>query len=515
LEEKAGQVLMVHFHGQEANEEARRLIEEVHIGGIIYYNWSNELKNPQQVQNLSQGLQQLARQTPHALPLLIAVDQEGGRVSRLKQGFTTFPGNYALGQTGEWQWGKESAWIIGQELKVVGISLNLAPVVDVYTQPENPVIGIRAFSSNATQVALWGKYVLQGYQQAGVIAALKHFPGHGDVKVDSHEALPVVAKKRALLEQVELLPFRTLASQADVIMTGHLLVPALDNQQCVTFSKSIVNDLLREEFNFQGVIMTDSLAMEGVLSQCSSIEEAVLKSLEAGHDLILLGGKQMLISQIGLEFTVEDVRRIHHFIVDAVKQGRLSEKRLDDAVARLIALKKKYGLFDSKQLEPSLLKTHIYTAAHRAFAQQIARKALQLVQGDDLLPLSFQSESVLIVAPDCLRDDLTQTVWNSLGPHVQILYFKGLNPDQAAIQEIHATAKKATQCLYFAYNTWQYLGQRELFQSLTQIFPRTIALAVRDPLDAKNLTTAQVVLCTFSPVACSLQAAFDYLTEKR
>ena len=260
--------------------------------------------------------------------------------------------------------------------------------------------------------------------------------------------------------------------------------------------------------------MTDSLAMKGILGQCSSIEEGVLKSLEAGHDLILLGGKQLITFQNGLEFTAADVKRIRDYIVDAVKQGRLSEKRLDTAVARLLALKQKYGLFDVPIGEDSFLNTQINTIAHRFLAKQIAERALQLVRGQDSLPLSFQSTPLLIVAPDCLQDEISQTSWNALGPHVKIVYFKGLNPDQATIQEIKVAAAKAKQCLYFAYNAWQFAGQQDLFQLLIKSFSFTVALAVCDPLDVDYLTEADIVLCTFSPVACSLQAAFDYLTEK-
>ncbi len=511
LEKKVGQVLMVHVHGQEENEEVKRFIQEIGVGGIIYYSWANGLDSPQQIQNLSQSLQQLACHTTHAVPLLIAVDQEGGVIQRFKKGFTIFPGNYALGQTDEWRWGIESAWMIGKELKAVGVCLNLAPVVDIYTQPANPVIGIRAFSSDPVKVAFWGKYALQGYKQAGIIATLKHFPGHGDVKVDSHEALPVVNKKREELEKIELLPFRTLASQTEMMMTSHLFVPALDAQQCVTFSKKIITDFLREELNFQGVVMTDSLAMEGILSQVSSIEEAALKSLQAGHDLILLGGKQLLASQQGLEFTFEDVKRIHHFLVDAVKQGRLSEQRLDESVGRLLALKQKYGLFDFRSLNPSLIQTQVNTAQHRALAQQISRRALRLVKGQESLPIGLQTEPFVIVAPLLLRDELAQTSWNSLGGNTQLLYFKELNPDHAVIQEIKA-AVKGRPCLYFAYNMWQFAGQKELFQQLIHAASRTLTLAVCNPLDTDELATADVVLCTFSPAACSLQAAFDYLT---
>ena len=371
LEEKIGQLLIVHFHGEEANEEARFLIQELHVGGIIYYNWSNGLHDPHQVARLSQGLQQMALNSRHPIPLLIATDQEGGAVSRLKNGFTRFPSNFALAQTGNFVWGKECARVTAVELAAVGISLNLAPVVDVYTNPTNPVIGIRSFSSKPEQVSRWGRCFLAGYHAGGIVAALKHFPGHGDTTVDSHEALPVIKKSRIALDQCELLPFRELAGESDAILTAHLMIPALDHDHCVTFSKAIIQDLLRKELHFEGVVITDSLAMQGILDQVESLEEAALKSLEAGHDLLLLGGKQLLDSQKGLEFSVERIKRVHRFLVDSVKRGRLSEKQIDQSLARILALKQKAGLFAERYHMPENLEAIVGTSEHRKFAEQV------------------------------------------------------------------------------------------------------------------------------------------------
>lgn len=376
LEEKVGQLLMVHFHGEVANRDAEILIGKTHIGGIIYYPWANGLTSPQQVQKLSLGLQKLAQKRSHSIPLFIAVDQEGGRVSRLKEGFTTFPGNYALGKTQKWEWGEEYAWMMGRELKAVGVNVNLAPVVDVLTERENQVIGTRAFSSNPHDVARWGSLAVQGYKRAGILATLKHFPGHGDVKVDSHEALPIVYKKREDLDKCEFVPFRSLVLQADAMMTSHLFVPSLDDVHCVTFSKKIVQGLLRNEFHFQGLILTDSLAMEGALSQCRSLEEAVLKSIEAGHDVILLGGKQLLTSQNGFEIGIEDVLRIHRFLISAVKEGRISEKRIDESVDRILAAKEKYGMSGFVLTTLPRLENEVNISSHRDLAEKIAKKVL-------------------------------------------------------------------------------------------------------------------------------------------
>jgi beta-N-acetylhexosaminidase len=303
LEEKVGQLLMVHFHGEFANEDARSLIQDAKVGGIIYYNWSNGLSSPEQVQALSAGLQKLARESRASIPLFIAVDQEGGVVARLNNGFTVFPGNKALGMTGDPNLAEASALAMGQELQAVGVNMNFAPVVDVNINPRNPVIGIRSFSDNPETVVAFGKRALQGYNRAQIIATLKYFPGHGDVEVDSHEDLPIVNKPIEELEQVELLPFARLASSADTIMTAHILVPALDAENCSTLSEKTLS-YLKTTLGFQGVIITDSLVMEGVLKKCRTVDEAAIQALNAGCDILLLGGKQLVGGHTNLELSV-------------------------------------------------------------------------------------------------------------------------------------------------------------------------------------------------------------------
>jgi beta-N-acetylhexosaminidase len=344
LEEKVGQLLLVHFNGEEANEEAKTLIQEVQVGGIIYYNWANGLHSPQQVSCLSRGLQELAKQKRYPIPLLIAVDQEGGRVTRLREGFTVSPDNGALGKSADPSLAEHSAFVRGQELRAVGINLNLAPVVDVNSNPNNPIIGSRSFGDSAEVVIAFARRALEGYRRAGVLTCLKHFPGHGDVEVDSHADLPVVNKSKEQLDIVELLPFAALAGQADTIMTAHIIVPALDSLNCATLSKNILK-ILREETGFQGVIVSDSLVMEGLLKNCASVEDAAVKALEAGCDLLILGGKQLVGAHQNLELTVADVQRIHHTIVEAVKSGRIAKDRVDQAVQRILTLKNRYPLF--------------------------------------------------------------------------------------------------------------------------------------------------------------------------
>lgn len=341
LEEKVGQLLMVQFHGEEANDDARRLIQEAKVGGIIYYNWCNGLHSPTQVRALSLGLQQLTKDNPHPIPLLIAADQEGGKVARLRQGFTPSPGNWALGETGDPYLAKEAALVTGIEMLDVGINMNLAPVVDINSNPRNPVIGVRSFGDNAEIVLSFAEQALSGYKQAHIIATLKHFPGHGDTDIDSHQDLPIVHKSKEELERMELLPFAKLCHSSEAIMTAHILVPAFDTENCSTLSEKTLN-YLRQTLGFQGVIVSDSLVMNGVLKKCHTVDEAAIQALKAGCDILILGGKLIAGEHAGFELTTSDIERVHRVIINAVQKGDISEERVNQAVEKILDLKNRY-----------------------------------------------------------------------------------------------------------------------------------------------------------------------------
>ncbi len=346
IEEKVGQLLMPCFIGLEANDDAKALIQETHVGGIIYYNASNGLHSPCQVQTLSNGLQEFARDSSTQIPLLIAVDQEGGVVTRLKgEGFTAFPGAGALGAQGDFECAKSMAFLMGLEMGGVGINLNLAPVVDVNSNPNNPVIGSRSYGSDPHLVTQFGQVVLEGFHAAGIATTLKHYPGHGDTASDSHYSLPVIDKSLAEMECNELVPFKHLVNQTEAIMTAHLMVPALDSDHCSTLSKRTLS-YLREELGFKGVIISDSLTMAGVLCETNgNIAEAAIAALNAGCDVLLLGGRRLEGSIQSTVLSPQEVATIHHAILEALVEGRILETRVDEAVSRILSLKAQISLF--------------------------------------------------------------------------------------------------------------------------------------------------------------------------
>lgn len=347
LDEKVGQLLIVHFNGLEPNEEAKYLIQTVHVGGIIYYNWANGLTSAQQVRALSHGLQGFCQQNRKPIPLLIALDQEGGRVVRLKNGFSPLPSNGAVGAVGDPDLAGKLAFLAGQEMRAVGVNLNLAPVVDINSNPGHSFIGDRSYGDSPTQVIAFARKAVEGYKAAGMISALKHFPGHGDVEVDSHIDLPVINKTLEELEGCELRPFFELGAYSEVIMTAHLMVPAIDPVHCATLSKKTLN-FLREKIKFTGVIISDSLIMEGLLKNGLSIDDAAIQAINAGCDLLILGGKYLNGMDRSLELSVCDVGRIHAALVNAVKMGVISELRLNDAVQRILKLKSKHDIYQMK-----------------------------------------------------------------------------------------------------------------------------------------------------------------------
>lgn len=509
LEQKVGQLLMVHFNGEEANEEARAFIQEIQVGGIIYYQWANGLLSPEQVAKLSSSLQQLNRE--NSLPLLIAADQEGGLVARLNEGFTAFPGNKALGVTENPGLAEQAAFAMGQELLSVGVNFNLSPVVDINSNPRNPVIGIRSFGESVDIVLSFAKRALLGYKRSGIITCLKHFPGHGDTGVDSHCELPLLKKSKAELDLNELRPFFLLSNQADTIMTGHLLAPALDPLHCTTLSKKILS-ILREEIGFEGVIISDSLVMEGVLSQCPSIDEAAIEALNAGCDILLLGGKELLGGSKSKEMNVEDVRRIHQSIILAVHCGRLSQNRIEEAFKRVADLKKRITLNEKEQIDFSNFKQE---EEHRLISKKIASLALKVHENKKAFYPPLHSSGVAIIAPKIVETAIKESSLLSLGKENHSLFFEHSAPSREDVRMAHTLAERADVIIFCTCNAWNHPDQTDLIHSLDKWKKPSIIVVLRDPLDAELFPNASLILITHSPAKPSIQAASEYLSNRQ
>lgn len=500
LEEKVGQLLVMGFDGQTCNEDAEYLIRTLKVSGIVYFDSKNGLTLPSQVLQLSTALQRAAALNRIAIPLLIGLDQEGGVVARLKVGFTSFPGNRALAIAADPSLAEASAYAVGKELRAVGVNLNFAPVVDVNNNPKNPVIGTRSFGPTAEIVSRFGKAALEGYQKAGVLATLKHFPGHGDVEVDSHEGLPVVNKSLDEMEQCELLPFAKLSSRADAIMTAHLMVPAIDDENCSTFSRPCLN-LLRDRMNFKGVIISDCLTMSGALDACSSVQDAALKALRAGCDLLLCCKGDMA-----------RMSAIHSFIVEAVKSHAIEESAIDQALKRIFAMKERVAF--SSISDDQDLTSLIGTPDHADLAMKIATLALQVTKGEDCAPVpALKQSDCAIIAPVGVKANLQRVGMCQIGKTSKLHYLAHLQPTSEEARDALSLAKAAEVVIAFSYNAWKYPSQDALINDLIALQKPIIIISLTETLTSPPYPKANVSLSTFSPSLPSMQAARDYLIK--
>lgn len=357
--EKIGQLFMVGFLGTRVTPDLAAFLKDYQPGGVILF--SRNLESVEQIVELTNDLQQCSPKSP----LLIAIDQEGGRVSRLPKGFTIFPPCQLIGRCHSSELAYAAAATIAKELKSVGINMNMAPVLDVNSNPDNPVIGDRAFGSDPETVIELGLVTAAGLQDSKVVACGKHFPGHGDTNADSHKELPVVVASRERLEAVEFAPFRrATAAGVASLMTAHVLYRALDERLPATLSPDIVTHLLREQMGYDGVVLTDDLEMHAIVDHYGPGDAAV-RALLAGCDVLLI--------------CKERDREIAAFeaIEKAVASGTIDTARLDRSVARIQRIKQRY-LLPHRPAVISEAKLIAGCRTHQALLQSIRQANMRM-----------------------------------------------------------------------------------------------------------------------------------------
>jgi beta-N-acetylhexosaminidase len=351
-----GQLLIGSLPGATIPSELRTLAREFQLGGVILF--SRNIEAPEQVAELSHETQALAGE----LPLWVSVDQEGGRVARLRAPFTEWPPMATLGRSGDAALASRFAAALAAELRAVGVTLDYAPVLDIHTNPKNPIIGDRALAETAEQVATLGAAIIRGLQENGVAACGKHFPGHGDTSVDSHLELPLVEHPPDRIRRVECVPFReAINAQVAFIMTAHVLVPSLDEEKPATLSRRIVQGMLREELGYPGVILSDDLEMKAI-AKTYSVPDAAVAAIAAGCDGLLICSGNVEIQGATLEA-----------LVHAVEDGRIPYKRLEDALTRQRRAKERFLTKPVATGTAGTLRQVIGRDEHRRVADEMAR----------------------------------------------------------------------------------------------------------------------------------------------
>jgi beta-N-acetylhexosaminidase len=355
LRRHLGQLVVVGFAGVALPVELRAIAREFDLGGVILF--ARNVDAPLQVAEMAYDVKQLS-----AIPPWVGVDQEGGRVQRLRAPFTEWPALVSLGRRGTADLTERFGRALARELRSVGITLDFAPVLDVHTNTANPVIGDRALSKDPGEVARLGAVLIRALEAEGVAACGKHFPGHGDTSLDSHLELPVVEHEPPRLQEVELRPFRA-AIEAGVaaIMTAHVRYPALDETSPATLSRALITDLLRSELGYDGLVVTDDLAM-GAIAKHRAVAPAAVEAVSAGCDLVLLCEPDPAAQ-------VDVIEGLIH----AVEDGTLSGQRVEEALGRQRRARERFLQGDAGWRPPPLARLNdvVGCAEHQDIADSM------------------------------------------------------------------------------------------------------------------------------------------------
>ncbi|MEC0256152.1 beta-N-acetylhexosaminidase [Paenibacillus lautus] len=338
VKEKIGQLVLVGIEGTALDNTSRRLLEDYHVGGFIFFK--DNIESAQQSVKLFNDLKEANAANP--VPLWLSIDEEGGRVTRFPDEYVKLPSSGKVGSKGDLALTKRVGGLIAQKVAGLGLNMVFAPVLDINSNPNNPVIGDRSFGNTAETVSTQGIASMKGIQEHGVVPVVKHFPGHGDTSVDSHLGLPVVNHDLKRLHELELVPFQQAIDEgADVVMVAHLLMKSIDPDTPSSYSKPVINDLLREEMGFKGVVITDDMTM-GAISGSTDVGEASVKSVVAGSNMIL----------IGHEYALEEA--VIQALTEAVESGVIPEETLNDRVRATLELKHKYQMSDEPVKAPDV-----------------------------------------------------------------------------------------------------------------------------------------------------------------
>ncbi|KAA3647051.1 MAG: glycoside hydrolase family 3 protein [Chloroflexi bacterium] len=499
--------LMYAFEGNVMPPDVGDLLKKAPLAGFTLFREYN-VSDSAQLRALCIELNETAA-AKQDLPLLLAMDQEGGQLIAMGSESTQFAGNMAIGAAQDAELARRIGHAIGLEMRATGININYAPICDLNTNPKNPSLGIRAFSDDAELAGEMAFAMVSGLQSAGVAATMKHFPGKGAAAVDSHYALPTLTHDRQRLEEVELHPFqRAIEAGVALVMTGHFALPAItgNNELPATLSKKVLVDLLRHEMGFDGVVITDALDMKA-LSQGSGQIVDVIAAIRAGVDLLLLTADK------------EAQDRARHGLKLAYTRELIDLSSLQASQDRITKLKTWLKEFEQPPLDV------VGCQEHQALAQELAEKSITLVRNDaGLLPLELAEDArICVVFPEpknLTPADTSDFVQIKLSDalrqhHAHVDKFVTAHPPED--NEISALKEKVAGYDLLVLGTISAsmdIQQEEMAKELLKTNIPTITVALRTPYDLLAYPQAQTHVCTYSILETSMQALADALFGK-
>lgn len=487
LEHKVAQMFMVTLHGSVMTEEGAQHLTTWQPGGVVLF--TDNVGTPGAVASLTDSFQQTIIGAG-GVPLLIAVDQEGGVVTRLTDGFTFVPTPLLLTASGM---SEEAGRVVAGELRDVGINMNLAPVADLETNPDNPIIARRAFGNDPAITGTAVAGFITGTQSQSVLATAKHFPGHGDTSVDSHAELPEVDLPVERLESVELAPFRAaIDANVSAIMVAHIWVPALDPvRRPASLSPVVITDLLRDQMGYNGLIMTDALDMNAV-DLTFNFYDANVMAIQAGADLLAMG------PSISTPVTEAAMLRV----VQEVRAGNISEARIDESVRRILTRKAQMGILDWTPVSPGGAAASVSAENGAAMVDSLYQRGVTVAYDrDNLIPIPSDKRVAMIflatryqIQQECARYR-SDIQWVGVND----------NPTSEQISWSIAAASQADIAVVWTQNAVDNVDQQNLVNALPQ--DKTIAVSIWSPYDWQTYPNVAAYVATYSPGRPAVPAA--------
>ncbi len=497
LKEKIGQMLMVGFAGTSAPAYLLDWLAAGKVGGV--YLFARNVETPAQVKRLVDSCHAAAK-----YPILVGIDQEGGAVARLREGFSESPGAMALGAAGDTQLAEAIAFMLGRELAALGINWNFAPVADIAHNKVNPSVGTRSAGADTELVRDIVVAQVKGFQRAGIAATVKHFPGLGNSVIDTHEALAKVSAPLAYMYEADLIPFRA-AIRANVacIMTTHVMFEQLDDRYPATLSPRLIDGLLRRELSYDGAVCTDCMEMKAITDgfdgpdKLNAGESAVLAAL-AGVDILLFSHSRAKQAAA------------YAALLEAAESGRIKTERIDKSLARIQAIKRRFQLQDSPPLDI------VACDAHRSLAKKASRAGTVLIGSPESWHLAKPKSSAARVlclefAPHLLPGAAPQTALSRALrqrlPQAECLVVRSENEIDRALPIIEALESTSEALIIATRNAHMQPWQAEAAQAAIDGHGRAILLCLRNPYDAAVISGASAILCSHGDSAPSLAAA--------
>ncbi|HEX3017019.1 MAG TPA: beta-N-acetylhexosaminidase [Caproicibacter sp.] len=496
---KIGQRLVTGLPGTELNDEFVDLVKEYKISNVILFD--RNVESSSQLKKLCADIQKLVKeQTGHFA--FISIDQEGGVVTRMPKDLYSMPGSMALAATGKPENAYTAGLITAKELRSLGINFNLAPVLDVNTNKNNPVIGVRSYGSTPDVVIKYGLEMIRGLTDGGVLCSAKHFPGHGDTDVDSHLDLPCVNKPMEDLERVEFYPFKA-AIDAGIpsIMSTHILFPAIEKQKLpATMSRTIITDLLKGRLGFKGLVISDCLEMQAIQKFYGTANGAVAAA-KAGIDLILISHTPSL------------VREAVAAIEKAIENGEISQKEMDESVEKILSYKATYA--DKKEEK-------LNCEEYRATVEKLIQESITLVNspngtiadlGEKPLFVGSISNRATVASSDV---DKSLCFPKYMAEKFKCSYIQSaIDPDDNEIKEILGKTKGFSCIVFGTYNGNRNKGQVKLANALINTGMPTIVVSLRDPYDLGHIDKKASMLAAYEYSPRSFDAVANVLSGRK